>query len=149
MNKIYTIITVVILMAISFGAGYWLYSYNSFGEEIIPGRQETLTDLTTSPLVQSWTATLFGQIFSISEESIILSFADESLEVIIADNAQLSRVSFIVPATEGGAITDFETEDIQFDDLSEGQNVNIVAQINKGGELEAINVTVLEGSDLE
>jgi len=143
MNKTYTIIIVLVLMALSFVAGYWLQLSGMPEGETGPEQQNAFTELTDSSLVQSWTATLYGEISSISGRDILLSFSGEELEVTVSENAQISRVSFPGPITEG-EITDFEREDILFSDLAEGQNVNVVAQIAGEGIVEAISVTVIE-----
>ncbi len=137
-KKIYITIVVLALMALSFFGGNW-----TKGLKCISVAEDGFSKLTNSSLIQSWTATIYGEITSISDRNILLVLAEKNLEVPIKDSASISEVSFVGPVVEGET-TEFETKNIQFEDLAVGQKVSIIAEVAKDGTMQGINVTVIK-----
>lgn len=133
-KKIYIIIIVFVLMALSFYGG-------SFNCTLIT--ENGFSEVMKSPLVKSWNASVYGEITSISGRTLSITLDEETLEVPIREDSIISRVYFESPVAEG-VTPAFDSETIQFEDLAVGQMVSIMAEVAEDGTLTGINVAVIE-----
>jgi uncharacterized protein YpmB len=136
-KKILTTSAVLILILLGFVLGYWLNSQKKLEESAV--EKSTIAKLESSKLVQSWIVTIYGKITEISGRDLTLTQQGETLAVSIKDNAKISSANFAQ-----GISTSSGVEDIEFDEVSIGDNVSIAVEVKKDGKLEGINLTVVK-----
>jgi len=139
-NLIITIVVVLILIGLSFSYGYFLK-----GKILSLQEKSKLVELEKSKLIQSWIVTVTGKIIKISERTLTLSAEEESLVILIKEDAKIISFSLPEPPAEfvEGAPLETQEKEIKFEDLKVGDKVSIIAEVKPGGELEGTNVSVL------
>ncbi len=82
--------------------------------------------------------TASGLITNISERTITLTQAEESLTIPIREDAKI--VAYVTPETEGAPL---ERKEINLEDIEVGNYLSVSIKILPEGQLEGVDVTVL------
>lgn len=136
-----------VLIALSFGYGYWLKGTKTTSVE-----ESIFAKLEKSQLVDSWRVIIGGQITEISGRTITLAYKGESLEILVKEDARVTRVILnesVGEDTPSALPVIAEREEIGFESLEIGDMVSVLADVKLTGELQGADIAVVPESFIE
>ena len=125
----------LIFLALGFYAGL-SYAQKQIKET---GTESALADLLTSKIIGQLTTTASGDITEISGRSLTLSSEEETLTVLIVEDASIYRLSLPEEATTPQPAT---REEIDFSEIKVGDRANVSCVLKADSTLEGVEVTL-------
>lgn len=85
----------------------------------------------------------FGEVTNISDRTLTIAQEGESIDVTVAENAEISLYSSdnTVTVTEGKIITPARSK-INFEEIKPGEFASVIIKLSSSGELKGISVSV-------
>jgi hypothetical protein len=134
-NLILVIIGGLILLGLGYSFGL------SLGQKAIEETETPLADLLESKVIRGLNTTALGEVIEIAGRNLTLNSDGDTLTISIKENATIYR---LVPPEE---VTEtpqpVEREEIEFEEIKVGDQVDIPCELKADGTLEGIDVTVL------
>ena len=125
----------LIFLALGFYAGL-SYAQKQIKET---GTESALADLLTSKIIGQLTTIASGDITEISGRSLTLSSEEETLTVLIVEDASIYRLSLPEEATTPQPAT---REEIDFSEIKVGDRANVSCVLKADSTLEGVEVTL-------
>ena len=125
----------LIFLALGFYAGL-SYAQKQIKET---GTESALADLLTSKIIGQLTTTASGDITEISGRSLTLNSEEETLTVLIVEDASIYRLSLPEEATTPQPAT---REEIDFAEIKVGDRANVSCVLKADSTLEGVEVTL-------
>jgi len=125
----------LIFLALGFYAGL-SYAQKQIKET---GTESALADLLTSKIIGQLTTIASGDITEISGRSLTLSSEEETLTVLIGEDASIYRLSLPEEATTPQPAT---REEIDFSEIKVGDRANVSCVLKADSTLEGVEVTL-------
>jgi len=125
----------LIFLALGFYAGL-SYAQKQIKET---GTESALADLLTSKIIGQLTTTASGDITEISGRSLTLNSEEETLTVLIVEDASIYRLSLPEEATTPQPAT---REEIDFSEIKVGDRANVSCVLKADSTLEGVEVTL-------
>ena len=120
------------------GAGYSLGV--SLGQKGVEQTETALSDLVGSKVIGKLTTTASGEITEISGRNLTLVNEEESLTVLIKEDATFYRS---LQPEEAETPQLVEMEETSFEEIKVGSQINIACELKADSSLEGIDVTIL------
>jgi len=125
----------LIFLALGFYAGL-SYAQKQIKET---GTESALADLLTSKIIGQLTTIASGDITEISGRSLTLSSEEETLTVLMGEDASIYRLSLPEEATTPQPAT---REEIDFAEIKVGDRANVSCVLKADSTLEGVEVTL-------
>ena len=125
----------LIFLALGFYAGL-SYAQKQIKET---GTESALADLLTSKIIGQLTTIASGDITEISGRSLTLNSEEETLTVLIVEDASIYRLSLPEEATTPQPAT---REEIDFAEIKVGDRANVSCVLKADSTLEGVEVTL-------
>jgi len=134
---VFAIVGGVVLLSLGFYSGsYWVKQ-----QALKVGSEPSVANLLNSKVINGLTAVANGQIKEVSGRNLIIAANGETLSVSVKDDADIGR---LLPTKENTNIPQpMAREDIKFEEMKVGDQVNIFCNLKTDLSLEGSNITVL------
>ncbi len=135
-NLILMIIGALILLGLGYSFGL------SSGQKAIEETETPLTNLLESKVIGEINTVASGKVTEISGRNLTLNQKGDTFTLLISEKATINRLILITEIT--GVPQPATVEDIEFNDIQIGDQVEISCLLKADGSLEGKVVTVLE-----